>query len=236
MEEALLVSRAFYFIGTRYTCPCCGWRVRDFAHGPRSFKARRLSYCPRCNAKARHRRHWLFLQQQTNLFSDRLSVLHVAPNHGMSRSLGKLRNLEYVVGDLDPAPHLSLKMDLAVTPIRSESFDAVLCMHVLEHIEEDRKAIGELWRVLRPGGWALVSVPIRLEERTYEDPTIRTPAERKRAFGEPAHVRLYGYDLKERLEQSGFRVQLDLGQEVDRHLMDKYGLRDDENIFYCTKV
>jgi SAM-dependent methyltransferase len=236
LEEPFLVSRGVLFIGTRYTCPCCGWRVRGFAHGPRSFRARSLSYCPRCNAKARHRRQWLYLQQRTNLFSDRLRVLDVSPNFGMARRLFKLPNLDYVRADLYPAHNLDIRMDLAVAPLRSDSFDAVICTHVLEHVQEDRKAIREIWRVLRPGGWAIISVPIRLEERTFEDPTITTPSARQRAFGEAAHVRLYGYDLGERLEQGGFQVQLDLGNQVERQTRDRYGLRDDEHLFHCTKV
>jgi predicted SAM-dependent methyltransferase len=126
-------------------------------------------------------------------------------------------------------------MDITEIPFHSESYDAIICIHVLEHIEKDRRAIKELFRVLRPGGWALISVPIRLDQRTFEDPAIVTPEDRKRHFGEEEHVRFYGIDFSQRLEEAGFQVQLDRGQDLDPKTREKYGLLDDENVFYCKK-
>jgi SAM-dependent methyltransferase len=145
-------------------------------------------------------------------------------------------NLKYVGIDLNDRPNTSIKMDLTGTPVRADTFDALICIHVLEHIQDDHKAIQELYRVLKPGGWAIITVPIRLDQKTFEDATIVSPEARKHAFGEEQHVRFYGYDLKERLTTSGFEVQLDLGQELNPITIDQYGLRDDENVFYCTKV
>ena len=93
----------------------------------------------------------------------------------------------------------------------------------------------EMYRVLKPGGWALITVPIRLDQKTFEDPSITTKPERKRAFGEEEHVRFYGYDLTDRLAACGFDVRLDLAQGMDHHRTKKYGLLDDENIFFATK-
>jgi predicted SAM-dependent methyltransferase len=146
-----------------------------------------------------------------------------------------MSNLDYVGIDLHDRPNTCVRMDLATTPIRVDTFDAIMCVHVLEHIQEDRQAIRELFRVLQPGGWAVITVPIRLDQKTFEDPRITTPEERERAFGEAQHVRFYGYDLLERLEAVGFQVHLDLGQDVEQQTKEKYGLLDDENIFYCTK-
>ena len=145
-------------------------------------------------------------------------------------------NLDYLGVDQVDFPNVKIKMDLVSTPFRSEIFDAIICIHVLEHIEEDREALRELYRVLKPGGWAVVSVPIRLDQKTYEDPMIVLPEERNRAFGETAHVRFYGYDLMDRLQECGFQVQLDRGDEVDLRTRMKYGLRDDESIFHCVKL
>jgi len=236
MLEALLAFRALLFVGTKYTCPCCGWKLRAFTHGGASLRVRHRGYCPRCNSKARHRRGWLFLEEKTNLFEDHLRLLHVSPKYSLSRRFVEMPNLSYVGVDLYDRQNINTKLDLTTTPFCSNTFDAIICIHVLEHIQKDREAIRELFRVLKPGGWAFISVPIRLDQKTYEDPTIVKPAERKQHFGETSHVRIYGYDLLERLEAYGFQVELDLGENIDQHIMQEYGLLDDENIFYCTKA
>jgi SAM-dependent methyltransferase len=233
--EIALTFRGLLFLGTKYTCPCCGWRVRDFTKGNALLKKRPLSYCPRCNSKARHRRIWLFLQQNTNLFNDQLSLFEVSPKYSFSRRFTQMVNISYVAADLYDRPHISFRMDLVEASLKSERFDAVLCVHVLEEIMDDRRAMEELFRILKPGGWAVISVPTRMDQVTYEDPTITAPKERKRAFGEPDHVRIYGYDLKDKLEACGFNVQVDLADTVPLQTREKYGLRGIENIFYCIK-
>lgn len=233
--EVFLTLHALFFVGTKYTCPCCGWKVRAFTRGGVSFHRRSLSYCPRCNSKARHRRIWLFLQKKTNLFAARTRLLYVSPNYCFSRRFIAMPNVDYVGIDYRNHHNVSVKVNLAAVPLGSNAFDAIVCVHVLEHIEQDRQAIGELFRVLKPGGWAVISVPIRLDQKTYEDPTITAPEERERAFGETVHVRFYGYDLRDRLQACGFQVKLYLGKEIEQPTREKYGLRDDENIFYCTK-
>ncbi len=234
--ETLLALRALPFVGTKYTCPCCGWRLRAFTHGGKSLKTRYHGYCPRCNSKARHRRDWLYLAEKTNLFTDKLRVLHVSPKYALSRRFVNMPNLDYVGIGYDSRPNISMKVDLVAIPFASDSFDAIICIHTLEHIEDDRQAMRELFRVLKPGGWALISVPIQLDQKTLEDPTIVTPEDRQRVFGEEQHVRWYGYDLMDRLTASGFQVDLDLAQDIDQRARDKYGLLDDENVFFCRKL
>lgn len=146
-----------------------------------------------------------------------------------------MRALDYVAADIQERANIDLMSDLTATPVKSESFDAAICIHVLEHVQEDRIAMKELFRVLKPGGWAVISVPIRLDQKTFEDPSITTPEARRKAFGETSHVRFYGYDFGERLEDCGFEVLLDPGKELDQLMMETYGLKDDENIFFCTK-
>ncbi len=152
----------------------------------------------------------------------------------------RMPNLEYIQGEYrdrlyETLRHQSPKMGLTALPFDSNSFDAIICQHVLEHIQPDRKVMKELFRVLRPGGWAVISSPIRWDQETYEDPTIIDPEERQRAFGERIHVRIYGHDLKDRLEEAGFIVQVDFGENVEKTTREKYGLRDDEDLFYCLK-
>ncbi len=235
MLEVLLTVRGLVFLGTKYTCPCCGWKVREFTNGGNSFKIRHLSYCPRCDAKARHRRDWLFLKNETNLFSEQVRLLHISPRYSFSRHFTKLQNLEYVGVDLFYCRNISITMDVAAAPLPSSIFDAIICIHVLEHVQDDRKAMREFFRVLKPGGWALVSSPIRMDQKTVEDPSITSAKERKLMFGERSHYRYYGYDMFDRLEESGFQVEMNLGRDVDQETQMKYGLRDDENIFFCRK-
>jgi SAM-dependent methyltransferase len=233
--DLALAIRAIPFVGTRYVCPCCGWRLRAFTEGGFSLRTRHHGYCPRCNAKARHRRVWLFLQQHSNLFEDRLRLFHVSPKYSLSRRLVRMRNIEYVGADISNRPNIVLTMDVSAVPLRSRSVDAVICVHVLEHVDDDRAAMAELHRILRPGGWTLISVPLRLDQPTYEDASITTPAAREAAFGETTHVRFYGHDLADRLAAAGFEVTLDLASELDDATIDRYGLLDDENVFWCRR-
>jgi SAM-dependent methyltransferase len=233
--EAFLALRALLFLGRRYRCPCCGWELRAFTAGGASFQRRDAGYCPRCGSKARHRRIWLFLEHRTNLFSEPLDVLEIAPRYCFSRRFVTMPNLRYVGADLVGGPHVAVLMDLTASPIASGRFDAIICVHVLEEIVDDRAAMKELFRMLKPGGWALVAVPTRMDQGTYEDPTITTPSGRRQAFGEEAHVRVYGHDLSERLEACGFDVEVDLARDIDPRIRARHGLRDDENLFYCMR-
>jgi SAM-dependent methyltransferase len=192
-------------------------------------------YCPRCNAKARHRRDWLFLEERTNLFTDRLRLLHVSPKYAISRRLVRMPTLDYVAIDLEVRPHITALADLQHLPLRSDTFDAAICIHVLEHVADDRSAIDELYRVLKPGGWALISVPIRLDQGTYEDATINAPAARKAAFGETSHLRWYGIDFVDRLTAAGFVVTMDPATDIDPEPAERYGLLEDENVFVAVK-
>ncbi len=233
--ESAMACRAWLFAGNQHTCPCCGWRLRAFTHGGTSLSIRPNGYCPRCNSKARHRRDWLYLQQHTNLFRDPIRLLHVSPKYAIARRLSKLPNIDFVGVDLDGRPLAPHKVDITQIPFESESFDAIICIHVMEHVENDRQALEELYRVLKPGGWALLSVPIDLSQPTYEDPEIVSPADRKTHFGEEQHVRMYGNDFGDRLKAAGFQVRLDLAVDLPAATKQKYGLLDDENVFHCTK-
>ena len=127
-------------------------------------------------------------------------------------------------------------MDITNCAFKSSIFDAVICIHVLEEIPNDLSAMKELHRVLKPGGWAFISVPIQLDKETYEDPAITLQEERMLAFGEAAHVRVYGLDLQQRLEKSGFDVSVDFGAEIPDQIQEDYGIKDDENIFFCQRL
>ena len=236
VQEGLRALRAVPYLGRRRVCPCCGWRVREFIRGGFSLRHQPTAYCPRCNSKARHRWLWLYLAEHTDLFTTSQRVVEIAPAFCVSRRLQALPHLRYVGGDLERRPHVMLRMDAAALPFASDSFDIALSIHVLEHVPADREAIAELYRVIRPGGSCVLSVPVRMDRLTYEDDEIVTPEERKRAFGEREHVRWYGHDVVDRLEESGFEVKTEYAKHVATETRDLYGLRDYEVIFSCSKA
>ena len=132
-----------------------------------------------------------------------------------------------------------IKIDITDIKFQNNTFDCILCSHVLEHILDDNKAIRELYRVLKPNGWAILQVPI-LREKTFEDPNIQTPEERLKYFGQEDHVRIYGLDYKDRLENAGFKVMVDpYLMELDEDIVQLYKLVPEnepkENIYYCIK-
>ena len=132
-------------------------------------------------------------------------------------------------------PHVGVLGDVSKLPFGDESFDAAICTHVLEHIIDDRGALAEIYRVLKPGGSAVISAPIRLDQLTDEDVSINDPEERARRFGEPGHFRWYGKDFFDRLGMAGFSISFDPSTDVPDDVKMLHGLRDDENIFHCKK-
>ncbi len=234
--EAFLALRAAWYRGRSHECPCCGTSARAFVAGGGSWRRRERGYCPRCNAKARHRRIWLHLERHTDLGRVPLKFLHVAPHYSMGRRISKTAGVEYTAIDLEPLPFVTQVADVTDLPFDADRFDAVLCVHVLEHVEDDKRAISELARVLRPGGWALFSFPLDLGAPTYEDPSIVGAKARAAAFGESTHVRIYGNDAVARFEAAGFEVTMDLAASIPEDEAEHYGLLFDENILMCRKV
>ena len=224
--------RALPYIGNAVVCPCCGGHFRRFL--PAGYDVvRPYALCPFCGTVERHRLLWLYLRNHTNLFQDCLKVLHFAPEYILEQKFRRCSNLDYITADLNnPA---MLKVDITDIPLPDATFDVVLCSHVLEHVPDDRKAMRELCRILKPGGWAILLVPIELDRATtFEDPTVTDPQERLRLFNQTDHVRIYGRDYVERLEEAGLTVRQDHPvREFSPSLVQRYGLKD-EPIFFCT--
>jgi SAM-dependent methyltransferase len=215
------------------TCPCCGEEFSRFL--PFGIATRPNAKCPRCGSKKRHRLLWLFLREQTNVFTGRLRVLHFAPERCFRKTFAKLPNLEYLTADLEPEK-VTLAMDITAIPASGETFDVILCSHVLEHVSDDRQAMREMHRVLKPGGWAVIMVPMDWDRaRTLEDPSIVSPEERERMFRQPDHVRLYGHDVKERLESAGFSVAVHRSKDLGMEAVRRYALSRRDQLYYCTK-
>jgi SAM-dependent methyltransferase len=221
-------------MGGRYKCPCCGWRVRGFMDRSGWSLHNTDGYCPRCNAKARHRRLWLYLRNCTDFFGNAQRVLDVGAAPGLSRALAGRDDLHYVSVGIDTGtPHQSVIGDIRALPFAECAFDVVLCQHVLEHVDDDRRSLAEIRRVTKNGGWVVISVPIRLDQTTHEDPTVTDPREREELFGEAGHVRMYGYDLAERLKAAGFESSLQNAKDIPSAECERNGLRRDEHLFIC---
>jgi SAM-dependent methyltransferase len=157
-------------------------------------------------------------------------MLHISPEEGLEENFRRISSLTYVTADLNLAP-MMVKIDITGIPFLDHSFDILYCSHVLEHIQNDRKAMDELNRVLKPGGHAIVQVPIA-DGKTFEDPSVTNPAERKQLFGQSDHVRRYGWDFKDRLEESGFSVRLLSASEIaNENRLPTIGIPMDEVVF-----
>lgn len=160
-------------------------------------------------------------------------MLHFAPD-ALERKLRTSPNLTYISTDLD-SPEAMIHMDITDIPFNDHTFDVILCSHVLEHVPNDRKAMSELYRILKPGGWAILLVPIDFDrDTTFEDPSVVDPKEREHLFGQHDHVRRYGRDYLTRLEQAGFIVRQEkYAHELDSLAVQQYVLPSSEVIFSC---
>jgi SAM-dependent methyltransferase len=228
---ALRRLRLAIYRGGAVECPCCGGRFSRFMPG---LSHRTTRVCPRCGAQERHRALWLYMRERTDLFTREISILHWAPEYALQRSLSALPNAAYVSADLEG--HEAMQhMDITDVPFKDDAFDLIICVHVLEHVPDDRRAMREMARVLRPGGMALLLVPIVLEQPTLEDPAISTPEQRREHYWQADHVRLYGGDFRDRLAEEGFGVTVDGWiRTLDQPTLDRYGLFPLEDVYVCA--
>lgn len=195
--------------------------------------------CPYCRSRPRHRTYLIYFKDRTNLFDGKPKrMLHVAPESFLTPIFRAAPNIDYLSGDLNPGnPAIGeamVKLDVTDIQYPDNSFDVIYCSHVLEHVPDDRRGMREMARVLKPGGWALIAVPV-IRDRTFEDPNVTTPAERERVYGQFDHVRAYGRDFVDRLSESGFDVTVDnFAGSFPQDLVRKEGLSR-EDIYICRK-
>lgn len=225
-EAGLYAMRATIplYRGNQVECPCCKSTFSSFASYGQ--KTRENILCRWCLSLERHRALWLYFHQKTSLPTAKLKVLHFAPEHQFQKWLKNAPNIDYISADLD-MPTAMVKMDITKITFNDNTFDVIICNHVLEHIPNDAKAMSELYRVLKPGGWAVLETPMLPNEeyKTREDLTITDPQERIRLFHQADHVRIYGMDKKERLEKAGFEVHLDrFVVDMGEELVERYRL------------
>ena len=226
---------AFFLRGNTYTDPIDGKSYRRFL--PYGYaKVRENVLAPGTLSLERHRLFWLYLKNETAFFSAPLRVLHFAPEQAFVQKFKKQKNLTYTTTDLN-SPIADVKADICDLPFKDNSFDFIICNHVLEHIPDDTKAMQELYRVLAPSGTAIVQVPYDAKrEITFEDNTITDQSERTRIFGQYDHLRVYGMDYFKKLSSIGFDVNaLDYTSGISSDDIERYRLCKGELLPVCKK-
>lgn len=249
------LRKLYFYSAAGFYCPICETPVRK-----RTFSGTTIpiveeaevigsqfkpnDVCPVCFASERHRLTFLYLERETPLITPpsagaRYRVLHIAPEHGMAYRLARAPHVDYVPGDLDPSRYFYVKtvrLDLMGLPFADASFDYVLCSHVLEHVPDDGQAMRELLRVLKPGGAAVLQVPLALKrEVTDEDPTVTSEADRLIRFAHEDHVRLYGRDFADRLAAQGFTVERYDAHAREPELARRYDVNPKETLYIARR-
>lgn len=217
-----------FYKGSKFTDPIDGKSYRKLLpYGYEQPRENVLS--PSSLSLERHRLMWLYLERETDFFTKKLKVLHIAPEQCFYKKFKKQKNLDYTTLDLN-SPIADIKADIRDLPMEDNLYDVIFCNHVLEHIVEDISAMKELYRVMKSGGWGIFQVPMKSDlEKTYEDFSITSPEERKVHFGQYDHVRWYGMDYFSRLESAGFKVNpSDFINQLSQEEVIRYALMKDE--------
>lgn len=226
---------SLWYRGNRYEDPIDGKKFRKFL--PYGYAVQRENVLsPSTLSLERHRLLWLYLTNETDLFNRNIKVLHVAPEQAFYKRFRKQPNWEYITTDLF-SPLADVKADLCNLPFQDNSFDLILCNHVLEHIPDDQKAMQELFRVMKKGGVGIFQVPQDYQRSTtFEDNTITDPKERTKIFGQYDHVRIYGMDYFDKLRNIGFLVEeITYAQKLTPEQIEKYRIVANEIIPVCKK-
>ncbi|PQB03248.1 SAM-dependent methyltransferase [Polaribacter filamentus] len=223
--------------GNKFTDPIDGKSFRKFLpYGYRKQRENALS--PSTLSLERHRLMWLFLKDETDFFTSdrRLKTLHIAPEQCFLNIFRKQKNLDYLTSDLE-SPIADVKADICDLPFEDNSFDVVFCNHVLEHISDDTKAMQELFRVMKKGGFGIFQIPQDItKETTFENDSITDRKERAKIFGQYDHVRIYGKDYFNKLRSVGFKVdEVDYTKKIAPEKLERFCLMKNEILPVCYK-
>ena len=226
---------ALFLRGNRYTDPIDGRSFRKFLpYGYGTPRENVLS--PSTLSLERHRLLWLWLERESDFFTKPSKVLHFAPEQAFYARFREMSHLDYTTTDLN-SPLADVKADICALPFKDNDYDVIFCNHVLEHIPDDAKAMSEIYRVLKPGGMAILQIPQELDrEATFEDDSITDAAQRAKIFGQYDHVRVYGRDYFDTLRNIGFIVdEVDYTQQLPQEEVDRYRLATGEILPVCWK-
>lgn len=224
-----------FFKGTKFTDPINNKSYSYFF--PYGYnKQRKNALCPGTFSLERHRLLWLYLKKETDFFNSNNKILHFAPEqcfHKFFKSFFK----NYTTTDLN-SPIVDIKADICNLPFNDNSFDYILCNHVLEHIYDDEKAMKEIYRVLNKNGIAILQVPIDINNNyTHEGRDIDNKQDRNKLFGQYDHLRMYGLDYFKKLKNIGFKVKNEnYLSNISQDEKDKYSLHNAGSIPICIKV
>jgi len=241
-----VISQVLYF-GNKYSCPVCKKSFRKFFPACVSEATvisqkniigggrRENSLCPYCRSTERLRLEYLYLQKHTNIFDAKSKVLHFSPEYGLEWLLKKNKDIDYFSGDIEKDVAMYV-VDITDIFFGDNEFDYVICNHVLEHVYDDKKAFEEIQRVLKPGGLAVITVPISQDSATTLETPTTSDEERLELYGQKDHFRLYGMDFSDRLMSVGFDVtSYNAKDNFSTELIDKYLLLEMETIFIGKK-
>lgn len=232
----LKITGTLFYRGKNVTCPVCDASYRIFLPYGR-INTRPNALCPSCLSLERHRLIYLYLKEKTDFFTTKKQVLHIAPEACFIPRFEKIHGEGYITADIE-SPLAKVKMDIHEIPFAENTFDVVLCNHVLEHVRDDHKAMSEIHRVLKPGGFAILQVPFfnPVSETTFEDNSITDKRAREKIFGQDDHVRKYGLDYAKRIDQSGLKAVEDpFVNELSEEQRKQFGLVKGEVIYLGKK-
>lgn len=221
--------------GNQFTDPIDGKSFSTFLpYGYNNLRKNALS--PSTFSLERHRLLWLYLKNETGVFSKKIKLLHFAPEQAFYKRFKKLSNIQYDTIDIN-SPLAKIRADICDLPIKDNTYDFILCNHVLEHILDDNKAISELYRVLKKDGVGIFQVPIDMKkEFTFQDDSITDKKERNKIFGQYDHVRVYGKDYFTKLKNAGFKVEeVDYTKNLSKDEIYRFSIVKGEIIPVCTK-
>jgi SAM-dependent methyltransferase len=212
------------YLGNRFECLICGAQLSRFI----KLESGDL-LCPRCGSLPRTRRLWRLIEPQLKAG---LQILHFSPSRVLFRKLKKRRDLNYLSTDFEDEFLADQKLDIRHTGLPDQHFDLIICYHVLEHIDDDRSAMQELYRILKLGGQILIQTPFKPGE-IFEDQNIVSPEDRLKHFGQADHVRVYSVEgLRNRLEDIGFVVEV---LSFEEQSPERLGLKSAERVLRATK-
>ena len=252
IKHLIRLTNPYFLYGNKVNCVLCGSSFRkflptgilerDFWKSTEGFEIRKLPHVTICNAKCakcgsseRQRLFYIYMKNKQGFDKQKnIRILEVGPDDFVTKVLFDREDIEYTSVDIERS-NATQKMDLTNLNYPDNSFDNIFCYHVLEHINDDIKAMSELYRVLKPGGWGILQVPL-WSDLTFEDSKF-LPKEYERVYGHPQHVRRYGRDYLDRLESVGFKVDLDkYASSLTNDYAKRYGILKSEDIYLCSKT